>query len=265
MLTKKKSSKVLSLPTRAVGDIKHVGSFAIYGRPGSGKTTLASSFPKPLLLLDIGDRGTESIADVKGIDVMDIECMEDLEDVYYFLKANDHKYKTIVFDTVTNLQKVIMKDVAASAKKDTSKVGNWGTLRKQDWGTVGGVLSKWITDFRDLPMETVFLSQERVSNSGDEEDGGDKIEPSVGPAVMPSVATTLNAAVNVVANMFIKMKRSRKVVKGKKLLFEEPVYCLGLGPHAIYARKIRKPKSGDAPDYLEDPTYDDLMSLIKGE
>jgi phage nucleotide-binding protein len=254
---------------RPVQDVERTASYAIYGRAGSGKTTLASSFPKPLLLLDIRDKGTDSIADVKGVDVLEIDELEDIEDIYYYLRENPKKYKTVVFDTVTEMQKIVMKHVVLSKSKnkrkvDEDRVGDWGTMARKDWGDVAGIMNKWIADFRDLPMEVVFLAQEKVRNEDGDEGDDNQLVPEVGPAVMPSIATTLNAAVNVIGNMFIRMKRSSVVKGAKKSVKEEPVYCLRVGPNPIYTTKLRKPKSAEAPPYVEDPTYKDIIDLVKG-
>jgi phage nucleotide-binding protein len=266
-MTMKPKRKPPSIEDRikSVGSIERVGSHAIYGRAGSGKTTLASTFPKPLLLLDINDRGTDSIADIKGIDVIEIETLDDIEEIYYMLRERN-KYKTLVFDTVTEMQKIVMKDVMQSKKKSTDRLGDWGSMARKDWGEVSGVMNKWITDFRDLPLETVFLAQERVKNVSDEEEDNDnQLTPEVGPAVMPSIATTLNAAVNVIGNTFIRMKKASKLVKGKRITTHTPTYCLRVGPNPIYSTKIRKPRSAEAPAYIEDPTFADIMNVIKGE
>lgn len=251
------------LPIKPVGSIDRVSSFAIYGRAGSGKTTLASTFPKPLLLLDINDRGTDSISDVKGVDVMEIKTEDDLEDVYYFLKEGKHKYRTVVFDTITELQKIIVN--AVGSNKKNKEAGDWGSMTRKQWGEVSGTMNKWISDFRDLPLETVFIAQERVRGSGDEEGDDNQITPEVGPAVMPSIATTLNAAVNVVGNCFIRSRRKTKEVRGKKVVKEEMVYCLRVGPNPVYITKIRKPRKTEAPGYVEDPTFEDIMAIVKGE
>jgi phage nucleotide-binding protein len=251
-----------------VADVSRTASYAIYGRAGSGKTTLASTFPKPLLLLDIRDKGTDSITDVKGVHVLEVESLDDIEDIYYHLKDDKHNYKTLVFDTVTEMQKLVMKSVVLGKSKnkkvDESRIGDWGSMAKRDWGDVAGIMNKWIADFRDLEMEVVFLAQERVKNVDDEEGDDNQLTPEVGPAVMPSIATTLNAAVNVIGNMFIRMKRTSVVKGNKKSYKEEPTYCLRVGPSPIYTTKLRKPKSAEAPSYLEDPTYDDIKDLVKG-
>jgi phage nucleotide-binding protein len=263
--TQKKSSDDLGI--RPVSEIKHSGSYAIYGRSGSGKTTLSSTFPKPLLLLDIRDKGTDSIADVAKVDVKDIESVEDIEDVYHYLLDNPKKYKTVVFDTVTELQKLVMKKVVqAKGKKkiDEGRIGDWGTMAKRDWGDVAAEMNGWISAFRDLPMEVVFLAQERV-RGGDDDDDDNQLAPEVGPAIMPSISNTLNAAVHVIGNTFVRMKTTTKEVKGKKTKVQRPMYCLRVGPSPVYVTKIRKPRSTTAPDYIENPTYDEIVSVIKGE
>jgi len=271
MKPKKKSpSKTSGIESRIqeVADVSRTASYAIYGRAGSGKTTLASTFPKPLLLLDIRDKGTDSIADVKGVHVLEVESLDDIEDIYYHLKDDNHKYKTLVFDTVTEMQKLVMKSVVMGKSKnkkvDESRIGDWGSMAKRDWGDVAGIMNKWIADFRDLDMEVVFLAQERVKNVDDEEGEDNQLTPEVGPAVMPSIATTLNAAVNVIGNMFIRMKRTSVVKGNKKSYKEEPIYCLRVGPNPIYTTKLRKPRSAEAPPYVEDPTFKDIQSLVKG-
>src|SRR5690348_2501884 len=84
---------------RDVADVKRFRTCVFYGRSGTGKTTLAGSFPKPLLLLDVKDEGTDSVADVKGVKVFDVTSFEDFELAYYHVERNPKKYKTIVVDT----------------------------------------------------------------------------------------------------------------------------------------------------------------------
>src|SRR5215831_92457 len=70
-----------------VDKLEHSRSWAIYGRSGTGKTTFAASFPKPLLLLDVQDKGTRSITDVKGIDVAQITHWDQFEQVHDMLRG----------------------------------------------------------------------------------------------------------------------------------------------------------------------------------
>lgn len=257
------------LGIKPVGDLNHHSTFAIYGRAGSGKTTLASTFPTPILLLDIRDRGTDSIQDVKNIFVKQIEHTDDLEDIYHYLIGNPAKFKTVVFDTITELQRLVMKRIVSekpskkNRKVDEARIGDWGTMSQRDWGDVAAEMNAYISEFRDLPMNVVYLAQERVRENDGEED--EQITPEVGSAVMPSVKTTLNAAVNIVGNTFVRMNRVVKEIKGKKKVIEKPSYCLRIGPNPVYDTKFRKPRSIILPGYIEDPTYEELMAIVKGE
>ena len=216
MAKSSKTKKTNELGVRPVAEIVTTGSYAFYGRSGSGKTTLSSTFPKPILLLDIRDKGTDSISDVKDVFVKEIEEVEDLEDVYHYLRDNPKEYKTVVFDTITELQRLVMKKIVQAKKKkvDENRIGDWGTMAKRDWGDVAAEMNGWISSFRDLPMEVVFLAQERVR--GSDEDDDDAIAPEVGAAVMPSISNTLNAAVHVIGNTIVRMKRITKEDNGKK-------------------------------------------------
>ena len=60
--TTKKPSKKSTLEDRFIDllDIDTPTIITLYGRPGTGKTTIACTAPKPMLLVDIKDKGTDS-------------------------------------------------------------------------------------------------------------------------------------------------------------------------------------------------------------
>lgn len=225
-------------------------SALLYGRSGTGKTTLSSTFPKPMLLLDVNEKGTDSISDIEGIDVLTVEAWSDFEDVYWWIK--DQKYKTVVVDAISSLQDFALK-----------KVGGEGPISKRTWGEASSLMKTWIVNYRDLidhNINVVFLAHDRTTEAQETEDG--EMLPSVGPRVMPSVASVLTASVQLIGNTFIKEEINRKKL-GK---LERTVdYCLRIGPHAFYETKIRQPKSVEAPAIVKDPTYQKLHSLIHGE
>ncbi len=257
-----------------VSEVKYHGSTALYGRSGSGKTTLAGSWPKPILFLNIKDNGTDSIADLgDNVDVVHIMTSEELRDLILWCvkKASKGKlkYKTIVLDTMSQLQGVFLTELGVNKKlagKTKKKPGDFGTLTKQDWGVIAGDMKAVVMDIRNLPVESVFIAQERVFNLGDEEDDGlDQLMPEVGPRLMPSVKDDLNASVSIIGNTFIRIKVTKEKVDGKSVKKIEKQYCLRVGPNEVYTTKIRKPKGVVAPDYIVDPTYKKIRAVMKGK
>jgi phage nucleotide-binding protein len=96
-------------------------SWVIYGRAGSGKTTLGGSFPGPILLLDCKDEGTDSVSDIKDIDVMEIREWEDIEHAYWWLVQNPKRYKTLIVDTITQLQQVVVEEIGSKKAEKAGK------------------------------------------------------------------------------------------------------------------------------------------------
>ena len=240
----------------------------IYGKAGKGKTTLACSFPKPILLLDVKEKGTDSVRDQKNIDAIRVENWGDLDMLYWYLKKDNHKYKTFVWDTTSQLQRLCIENVLEEHNVE-GEPGWWGTMSKRDWGKVSTQLSHAILDWRDLKMNGVFIAHDRVfegvENEDDEEEG--LIEPSVGPNLIPSVVNVLNAAVGVIGNTFVRERIKEIKIKGKKKKKTKKVleYCLRVGPHAYYITKIRNPKKFKVPQVIVDPTYKKILAVITGE
>lgn len=257
--------------SKPVSEIKRNSSAAIYGRSGTGKTTLAASWPKPILYLNIRDNGEESISDIDDLDVVDIDTSEELLEQILWLhkKASKDKlvYKTVILDTMSQLQRILVDELGARKHiPKGKKAGDFGVFTKQDWGQISGDLIKVIMDIRALPVHSVFIAQERVFNLPDEEtDYDEQLAPEVGTKLMPSVNKDLCASVNIVGHTFIRLHiKKKKDDRGKTKTITKKQFCLRLGPHELYTTKIRKPKGIEAPDFIVDPTFRKIMDIVKG-
>lgn len=273
-----KAEELEAIPgVQKVSKIKPNRATVLYGPPGTGKTTLITTWPKPILYLDIRDKGTDSISDMpdEDMDVVVIEDSEQIDEILRILLRNirkgTNKYKSVVFDTVTQARDMVVEEVAVEVKKKVPKgklVGDYGVFTQQDWGKVASRLKGWTIDFRDLPLEVVFIAHQKLYKGVDEEDEGEGLAPEIGPSTMPSVASVLNAAVANIFNTYIRVKHIKKKDEktGKTIRTEKKQYCLGMGPSSLYIRKIRRPKEfGPPPDFIVDPTYEDIIAIIKGE
>lgn len=260
------------LKLRKPGEGRVHRSFVFYGRSGTGKTTVAGTFPGRKLLVDIKDVGDDSLVGVEDIDVHDVRDWDDFEVLYWYLYKNPKKFQTVILDTLSQLQGLCIRKVLADKGGDPDTAGQFGSMTKQDWGTVASMMKDWIVRFRDLPMHVVFIAQDRVFNVGDE-DEAEGLNPEVGPGLSPSIAKHLNAAVHFVANTFIRKRTVRVKLKLENRVKGKPPYkdvdkiefCLRIGPNPTYITKIRKAKTVALPSVIVDPTYDKLMAITTGK
>lgn len=135
----------------------------LYGPPGSGKTTMGATFPSVLFLS--AESGLLSIRD-KAVDVWTINDWEDLEEAYSFLRKGDHGYKSVVIDSLTEVQKKLHEHIV---RKFPGKRRDYEDLMSQsDWGYAIDKLRKMCRAFRDLPMNVVFIALDQTDTSEEE-------------------------------------------------------------------------------------------------
>ena len=257
MAIKKTSShNAPPIPFTPISELPSMMAILVYGRSGTGKTTFASTAPKPMLLLDVREKGTDSVANVPGIDVAHIEKWDDFVQVYWYLAKGNHKYKTVCVDQVSQLQDLaIIQAMTDNGKKESDPIA------KRDWGQAAGLMKTWLLSFRDLmdnDLHVIFLAHDRTVEM--EEGSEDQIDPSVGARVMPSVASFLYGAVKIIGNSFIKesftIQDKRKVRKID--------YAMRIGPNSVYVTKTRNPVGIIAPDLILNPTFEKIMKVMKG-
>lgn len=251
-------------PTKKPSALKRNKSWLFYGRSGTGKTTITGTFPSPICIIDFKDEGTESIADIENAEVYEVTSVEELEEAYWWIKGQGDFFKTVVLDTTTAMQIMIVREVASQSKmkKRGKRAGDWGSMTQKDWGKASGLMTKFVTDFKDLDVETVFLAQEKVF---DPDEGGDDAEgelsPEVGPANMKSVSAHMCASCSFIGHTFVRMVDYKVKMKRRR----RPEYCIRVGPNPVYITKVRKPKAIKLPDFVADPSYDSLMKLREGK
>ena len=125
----------------------------LYGPPGSGKTTMGATFPDVLFLS--AESGLLSVRDRK-IDVWEITKWEDLEEAFCFLRGGEHKYKSVVIDSLTEVQKKLNEHIV---KKFPGKRRDYEDLMSMsDWGYSMDRLRRMCRAFRDLPLNVVFIT-----------------------------------------------------------------------------------------------------------
>lgn len=238
---------------------------SLYGRSKTGKTRLACTFPKPLLLIGT-EKGTRSVANVKGVDFVRLQKSEEMGELVALLEMG--KYASVALDTAGGLQDVVLKEILGLEDMPVQK--SWGFAERSDWQTCGSQVKERLRAMLALSeshgINVVVIAHER--NFSDES-SSDLIFPTVGSALTPSVAGWLNGACDYICQTFIREQTEQKSLKvGKKstpILRKTGVqeYCLRTGPHPVYMTGFRLPLGRDKlPDVIVNPSCSKIKKLI---
>jgi len=241
----------------------------LYGRGGTGKTTVASTLPKPQLFLDIKDKGTESAKGIgvkKGdIKVLRVTSLDDIYDVHEYIMDNLDIYSTgsVVLDHLTIAQEI--------SHQETMEENNKNKMSQQLYGFSSGNLKEIIQMYKDLADHGVtvcFIAQTRME--GGDGEGDEQLMPEVGPGLMPSVATFLGSASRIIGHTYLY----ETIEKTSDLKVKREIeYRLRIGPNPYYITKFTRPKGSPCPMYLVNDLsrndgkdiWDDIQTIMKGD
>ena len=197
----------------------------VYGPPGVGKTTFASTAPKPLII-DL-ENGTMSLLG-RDVDVAQVETLSDAREAIKY--ALNNGYKTVVIDSITRYAELQLEEILRENKRDTARI--------QDWGEVVKRIKKLIWTLQSKSINTIFIVLET-----EEKDEESLVKR---PAVPGQLKVAIPAIVDIVGYMRIR-KGGERVVSVKP----SPKW---------YA----KDRSGKLPDEIK-PDFSYILSLIREE
>lgn len=232
----------------------------LFGRTGQGKTRIAATGAKgpkhKCLIVDINEEGTTSVSEYPYTDVFHVRKWEEIFWVYWFLREGDHYYKSVVLDTMTNLQIMCMKHVLREAD-DRDPNRDPKTASQREWGKMAEYLMPVILDFRNLPMHVIFTAQQR--NDDVELDDG-TVTREIVPDLSPKPRGFLLAAVEICGYVYQREVRST-VGKGKnKREVKKHETRMLVAPHEKYPTKDRTYELGRV---VRDPTLDLMIEAKK--
>jgi phage nucleotide-binding protein len=133
----------------------------IYGQPGTGKTSVALSSPKPLLI-DF-DNGLRRVSKQYQTDSVQIESYQNLLDILE--KENITNYETIVIDTLGKMIDRIADWLAISNPKVKQADGQ---LSMKGWGNVKAEFQRLLKLLESKNKSFIFIAHEKEEKVGDE-------------------------------------------------------------------------------------------------
>lgn len=160
----------------------------IFGEPGLGKTSLGAEWPKPVILRF--EDGSHAISHRKDVALTPViresdkdadgtvtkTAMEKIKDVFDFLKTGKHPFKTLVIDSLTELEVVLTNAILEKEKVASLAVamGGYGKGYEYLSQLMGGIRNE-AENLRILRgMHVVFIahSQTRTEEPPDSESYG---------------------------------------------------------------------------------------------
>lgn len=191
----------------------------IQGKGGAGKTTLLRTMPYfgRGLVLDIEgiEDGTAVLADVADeIDVFDCKNWADVNRAYHDLRRDAGKtWKWVAVDTATSFGIVAKRRILKLRDDEDVKEHQ---LRLKDYGDMKELQGSMFLSFYQLPIHVIFLVQERLRDSEDEDDedgGGSEWLPDLTPR---TAVNYLTPSADLVARLFLDSDDERRLMVGTR-------------------------------------------------
>lgn len=233
-------------------DIQKLGQrnlWVLYGKSNSGKTWVASTFPKPMLYLQIGDDGANTIARVEDVKALRVDTVQKLTDISREL-LKDKTYKTVVVDTFSLLvNEWTSEKVTGKGKRMTQQL--WGDLKN---------------DQEDIIKTMYKIARRRivVLTCHESTDSIEGMEDEITPDVRPSVSKGARTYLEGMANYGIHTTKIIKEVSKGNTTKEVVKYAADIGPNPYYWTKLQIDPSIKVPARIINPTYEKFMEIING-
>ncbi len=259
----------------AVEDLPDTGyRFLIYGQSGSGKTTMACTFPKPLLLIrpeEVED-GSRSVRTVKGVSATPYITTPDHLGEICEGQASTQRYKTLVLDGVTKFQDLVVKK--HMGLEDVPVQNTFGMAQQADWNAIGITVKEYLRKLlrlTELGTHVVLVGGERAI--GESQDGTPSILiPTVMLALTPASTSWVHDVCDFNVHLFRRQQTVEKIVtiSGKEMRQKQATdkveFCAHVGPDvALYATKFRVPFGTKLPAIMVDADFSKFDKLIKGD
>ncbi len=230
-------------------------SILVHGLAGAGKTTLGATGPKPILILDVEKAARfikgrkvkwNPLADAPpvadgtwDICTVSVDSFDKALKAYEYLKSGRHPFKTVVVDSISELQ-----------SKAVEKIKGRQQLQTQDWGKLLSAMSFFCRDLRDLTDDENIIEAVIITAMSRDYDG------IIKPYLQGQIASQVPYWMDITGYLYVTQApdpATGEIKDTRNLL---------IGNHPNYEAKSRVP---GLPTVIGDPDVSRMLNEIFGE
>lgn len=228
--------------------------FLVHGPPGVGKTYLCGSAAdsddmKPVLFIDT-EGGTLTIRG-KDVRVVRVRGYQEMTKLIVWLRKNPGRFKTIVFDSLTEFQKVVMQEIIRQEVQAATRPRDPEVPEQRDWQKSHERIRKVVRALRDLP-DTHIIFTTLTREVKDEASGFITYKP----ALPGQLADEIAGFIDVVG--YLHIERIRETKNGKTVRRLERRIQFQPGKDRI----VVKDRSDNLGYHITSPTLPAMMEAI---
>lgn len=231
-------------------------NLGVYGDSGVGKTVFVCSVNQikdpairklwlPALLLD-SEHGTWSVRDRSNLQRTGKVGYHDLGKLSRWIRSGKSPYKTVIFDSVTDIQRVLLKEIVDDRMRIKPE-SDPDTVEREDWGKLGTRLRKVIRTFRDLEVNMIVTALAREYED-------DEAPSRTTLALAGQMRAELPAFLDVVCYMQVESRRVKGKRRQRRVLRPQPT-----------TRYVAKDRSWVLGDVVVNATMDLVVTKIYRE
>lgn len=182
----------------------------IYGASGTGKTTFWGSAKD--VIFASSENGLLSIAD-KKVAMAEIKTLQNLKELKDFLQKEDHSFKTLVIDSITDINSII---------KDSIEEKTGRQMQIKEWGELANSIKSILNDIKNIDMNVIIIAQEQIEKD-------DQVIQKIIPSLNGKIATEICYFMDIVWYVSIDNRWERKLITApsEKLLTKDRTWKIG--------------------------------------